>query len=48
MGPLQGVYGNYVEPEPLGKEAQKQVLEAALRRLEAEKAEIERKLNIIE
>jgi hypothetical protein len=43
-----GFYGNYIEPEPLSKEAQKQLLEAELRRLEEEKAEIERRLNTIE
>ncbi len=43
-----GFYGNYSEPEPLSKEAQKQLLEAELRRLEAEKAEIERRLTSIE
>ncbi len=48
MGSGQGLFGNYIEPEPLSKEAQKQLLEAALRRLEAEKAEIERRLTTIE
>ncbi len=48
MGSGPGLYGNYTEPEPLSKEAQKQLLEAALRRLEAEKAEIERRLTTIE
>ena len=38
----------YAEPEPLSKEAQKQLLEAELKRIEAEKAEIERSLNTIE
>ena len=38
----------YAEPEPLSKEAEKQLLEAELKRLEAEKAEIERRLNSIE
>jgi len=41
-------YGNYFEPEPLSKEAQKQLLEAELKRIEAEKAEIQRRLNDIE
>lgn len=43
-----GFYGNFPEPEPLSKEAQKQLLEAALRRVDAEKAEIERRLSTIE
>jgi hypothetical protein len=38
----------YIEPEPLSKEAQKQLLEAELKRIEEEKAEIERRLNSIE
>jgi hypothetical protein len=48
MGFGPGFYGNYTEPEPLSKEAQKQLLEAELRRLEDEKAEIERRLTSIE
>ena len=48
MGFGPGYYGNYIEPEPLSKEAQKQLLEAELKRIEAEKAEIERRLNTIE
>lgn len=43
-----GSYGNYLEPEPLSKEAQKQLLEAELKRIDVEKAEIERRLNTIE
>ena len=38
----------YAEPEPLSTEAKKQLLEAELKRLEAEKAEIERRLRTIE
>jgi hypothetical protein len=37
-----------MEPEPLSKEAQKQLLEAELKRIEVEKTEIERRLNTIE
>jgi hypothetical protein len=48
MGFGPGFYGNYIEPEPLSKEAQKQLLEAELRRLEEEKAEIQRRLTSIE
>jgi len=48
MGFGPGFYGNYREPESLRKEAQKQLLEAELKRIEAEKAEIERRLNTIE
>jgi hypothetical protein len=48
MGFGPGLYGNYIEPEPLSKEAKKQLLEAELKRIEAEKAEIERRLNTIE
>lgn len=36
------------EPEPLGKEAQKQLLEAELKRIEAEKTEITRRLTTLE
>jgi hypothetical protein len=35
---------NFPEPEPLSKEAQKQLLEAELKRIEAEKTEIEKRL----
>lgn len=45
-GPMY--YGNYVEPEPLSKEAEKQILEAELKRIDAEKAEIERRLTTLE
>jgi hypothetical protein len=38
----------YAEPEPLGKEAQKQLLEAELKRIEAEKTEIQRRLTTLE
>ena len=48
LGFGSGFYGNYIEPEPLSKDAQKQLLEAELKRIEAEKAEIERRLNTIE
>lgn len=43
-----GFYGNYVEPEPLSKEAQKQLLEAELKRIEAEKTEITKRLTSLE
>jgi hypothetical protein len=43
-----GFYGNYIEPEPLSKDAQKQLLEAKLKRIEAEKTEIQRRLNSLE
>ncbi len=43
-----GFYGNYVEPEPLSKEAQKQLLEAELKRIEAEKTEITKRLTTLE
>ena len=42
------VWNCYPDAEPIGKEAQKQILEAELKRIEAEKAEIERRLNSIE
>lgn len=48
MGYPPVYYGNYVEPEPLSKEAQKQLLEAELKRIDAEKAEIERRLTTLE
>lgn len=38
---------SYADPEPLSPEAQKQLLEAELKRIDAEKAEIERRLNAI-
>lgn len=41
-------WNNYVEPEPLSKEAQKQLLEAELKRIDAEKAEIQRRLTTME
>jgi hypothetical protein len=40
--------GNYPEPEPLSKEAQKQLLEAELKRIEAEKTEITKRLTDLE
>jgi len=41
-------YWNYsIEPEPLSKEAQKQLLEAELKQIEADKAEIQRRLDEI-
>ena len=43
-----GFYGNYAEPEPLSKEAQKQLLEAELKRIEAEKTEIHKRLTTFE
>jgi len=48
MGYPPAYYGNYPEPEPLSKEAQKQLLEAELNRINAEKAEIERRLTTLE
>jgi len=38
----------YPEPEPLSREAQKQLLEAGLKRIEAEKTEIEKRLTSFE
>lgn len=38
----------YPEPEPLSKEAQKQLLEAELKRIDAEKTEITRRLTTLE
>ena len=38
----------YAEPEPLSKEAQKQLLEAELGRIEAEKTEIQKRLTTLE
>ena len=38
----------YPEPEPLSREAQKQLLEAELKRLEAEKTEITKRLTSFE
>jgi hypothetical protein len=48
MGFGSGSYGSSIEPEPLSKEAQKQLLEAELKRIESEKTEIERRLNTLE
>jgi Family of unknown function (DUF5320) len=48
MGFGPGFYGNYSEPEPLSKDAQKQLLEAELKRIEAEKTEIQRRLTTLE
>lgn len=48
MGYPPTYYGNYFEPEPLSTEAQKQLLEAELKRIDAEKAEIERRLTTLE
>ena len=39
---------SYAEPEPLSKEAQKQLLEAELKRIEAEKTEITKRLTTFE
>jgi len=39
---------SYAEPEPLSKEAQKQLLEAELKRIEAEKTEITKRLTTLE
>ena len=41
-------WNNYVEPEPLSTEAKKQLLEAEIKRIEAEKAEIQRRLTSLE
>ena len=38
----------FPEPEPLSKEAQKQLLEAELKRIEAEKTEIQKRLTTLE
>jgi hypothetical protein len=38
----------FTEPEPLSKDAQKQLLEAGLKRIEAEKTEIEKRLTSLE
>ena len=38
----------YAEPEPISKEAQKQLLEAELKRIDAEKTEITRRLTSLE
>jgi len=49
FGRGRGFCWNYnAESEPLSKEAQKQLLEAEIKRIEAEKSEIERRLNTIE
>ena len=37
-----------LEPEPMSKEAQKQLLEAELKRIEAEKTEITKRLTTLE
>jgi len=48
FGRSRGYFGNYYpEPEPLSKEAQKQLLEAELKRIEAEKTEIEKRLTTL-
>jgi len=39
---------SYAEPEPLSREAQKQLLEAELKRIEAEKTEITKRLTTLE
>jgi hypothetical protein len=39
---------NYVEPGPLSKEEKTQFLEAELKRIEAEKTEIQRRLSTLE
>lgn len=39
---------NYVEPESLSTEAKKQLLEAELKRIDAEKAEIQKRLTSLE
>ena len=41
-------FGYFPEPEPLSKEAQKQLFEAELKCLEAEKTEIEKRLTSFE
>jgi len=38
----------YPETEPISREAQKQLLEAELKRIEAEKTEIQRRLTTLE
>lgn len=40
--------GSNAEPEPLSKDAQKQLLEAELKRIEAAKTEIEKRLTSLE
>ncbi len=49
MGPRRGFGRGYcwniVPPAPLSGEAQKELLEAELRRIEAEKIEVQRRLN---
>jgi hypothetical protein len=48
FGRGRGFCRNYsAEPEPLSKEAQKQLLEADLKRIEVEKTEIERRLTTL-
>ena len=45
----RGFCWNYCpEPEPMSKEAQKQLLEAELKRIDAEKTEITRRLTSLE
>ena len=46
FGRGRGFCWNASEPEPLSKEAQKQLLEAELKRIEAEKTEIQKRLTI--
>jgi len=41
-------WNSFSEQEPLGKEAQKQLLEAELKRIEAEKTEIQKRLTTLE
>lgn len=41
-------WNSCTEPEPLSKEAQKQLLEAELKRIEAEKTEITKRLTSLE
>jgi len=49
QGPGRGICRRYyVNSEPLSMEAKKQLLEAELRRLDAEKTEIQRRLTSLE
>ncbi|MEN6443777.1 MAG: DUF5320 domain-containing protein [Methanoregula sp.] len=41
-------WNNSVKPEPLSREAKKQLLEAELKRIDAEKTEIQRRLTTLE
>ena len=41
-------WNSFSEPEPLSREAQKQLLEAKLKRIEAEKTEIQKRLTTLE